>query len=72
MSLQEHLNSDGQQFHQYKQTNNHFLPRSTEHKKKKEETMTYAVGIPGSVLGQAQQCREVLKFLKSYWWSVVS
>jgi len=34
--------------------------------------MTYAVGIPGSVLGQAQQCREVLKFLKSYWWSVVS
>jgi hypothetical protein len=48
------------------------LPRSTEHKKKRkiEETMTYDVGIAGSVLGQAQQ--EVLKFVKSYWWSIVS
>jgi hypothetical protein len=26
MSLQEHLNSDGQQFHQYKKTNNYFSP----------------------------------------------
>jgi len=53
----ERLNSDGQQFHQYKQTNNHFLPRSIEHKKKrkKKETMIYAVGIPGSSLRQAQE-----------------
>ena len=43
---------------------------STKKKRKIEETMTYDVGIAGSVLGQAQQ--EVLKFVKSYWWSVVS
>ena len=45
---------------------------STKRKKKRKETMTYAVGILGSVLGQAQKCGEVLKFLKSYWWSVAS
>jgi hypothetical protein len=26
MSLQEHLNSDGQQFHQYKEKNNYLSP----------------------------------------------
>jgi hypothetical protein len=39
----KHYNSDGQQFYQYQQTNNHFSPRTIGHKK---TMMTYGIGNP--------------------------
>ena len=54
----ESLNRDGHQLHQYQQNEQSplILTEITEHK---TNTMTYDVGNPSPVLGQAQECGRV-------------